>query len=159
MSLLTIIRDNREQKGWDFDQFPVEVIDATIKTGDYTLPEFCTQDENDTYHPEFAIERKGGRDFAQSISGSRDRFKAEIKRASDWDETFPVLIEEPRRTFKRNSGFMQYYDSLHWPQVRGTVDTWSEAYNVEFRFTGSPVRAERIAYELLSEHLRAYLLD
>lgn len=157
MSLLTVIRDNREQKGWDFDRFPVEVIDATIKTGDYTLPEFCTQDENDTYHPQFAIERKGGRDFASSIHGDRDRFEAEIQRASDWDSALRVLIEEPRRTFKRNSGFMKYYNNLYWPQVRGTVDSWGDRYNVEFRFTGSAVRAERIAYDLLSDELRAKL--
>jgi len=159
MSLLTVIRDNRERKGWDFDRFPVTVVDATIKTGDYTLPEFCTQDENDTYYPRYAIERKGGRDFANSIHGDRDRFKAEIKRASDWDKRFPVLIEEPRRTFKRNSGFMQYFDSLHWPQVEGTVDSWTEAYNVEFRFEGSATRAERIAYDLLADRLRTHLTD
>jgi ERCC4-type nuclease len=157
MALLTIIRDNREQKGWDFEQFPVEVVDATIKTGDYTLPELCDQDENDTYHPTFAVERKGGKDFASSIHGDRDRFKAEIKRASDWEEPLPVLIEEPRRTFKRQSGFMKY-NNLHWPQVEGTVDSWEKYYNVDFRFTGGSVRAERIAYDLLSDQLSRLLV-
>lgn len=159
MVQLSILRDNREQKPWSFDGFDANVRDATINTGDYTLPQLCRHNEElDTYYPHFAVERKAGEDFAESITSNRDRFKKEIKRASDWECPLLVLIESPRRTFRRREGFMQYRD-LTWKQVKGTIESWEKYYNVDFRYAGSRERAERIAYDELLSRLRAMLFS
>jgi ERCC4-type nuclease len=154
---LNILRDNREQKPWEFEEFPVTIYNKTVNTGDYTLAEFCDHDEeNDTYYPRYAVERKGGQDFIQSITRSRDRFLAEVKRASDWDSELLVLIEEPRRTFKRQQGFMRFRD-VSWPQVSGTVEKWERYYNVSFEFVGTRERAMRKTFDALSSRLRSLL--
>ncbi len=97
MVQLQILRDNREQTGWDFTDFDAQVSGETITTGDYTLVEFCDHEpDNDTYFPQFAVERKSGEDFVSSVTRDRDRFLAEIKRASEWTDPLPVLIEDKK---------------------------------------------------------------
>lgn len=156
--LLTILRDNREQKPWAFSDQPASVSDATISTGDYTLAEFCEHDDElDTYQPNFAIERKSGPDFISSITADRQRFRSELERAAEWEEPMPVLIEHPMTTFKRGLDFMKYRN-VSWASVKGTVDSWQRHYNVEFIFTGGRQEAQRRAFELLSSHLLNELL-
>lgn len=155
---LTILRDTRENKGWEFEQQNVTVEDATLATGDYTLAKFCDYDaDSDTYHPFYAIERKAGQDFVSSITQGRERFQNEIKRASDWECPLLVLIEEPRTTFKRKRGFMQHR-SVSPSQIFGTVDDWERYYNVDFQFVGTRERAQQRTYDTLSTRLRANLI-
>lgn len=155
---LDILRDNREQKGWDFEDFPVTIHDETINTGDYTLAELCRHDdERDTYYPSYAVERKAGQDFVSSITRGRDRFREEIKRTSDWDSELLVLIEEPRRKFKRQYGFMKHRD-VEWSQISGTVERWEHYYNVDFQFVGTRERAQRKAFDALAAKLRSTLV-
>jgi hypothetical protein len=155
---LDIIRDNRERKPWEFDNFDVTLHDETINTGDYTLAELCAHDpDKDTYFPRFAVERKAGSDFVSSISRDRERFQAEVKRASEWDSELVVLIEEPRRIFKRQNGFMTHND-ITWSQISGTVDAWEKYYNVSFEYAGSRGRAQQRAFELLASELRKALV-
>lgn len=157
MVQLNILRDTREKKGWEFSDFDADVQPVTIKTGDYTLAEFCDHDkEKDTYYPNYAIERKGGRDFIKSITRDRDRFNREVKRASDWDSPLLVLIEEPKTMFKRQRGFMQY-NEVTAPQVFGTVESWENHYNVSFRFVGTRKRGMQITFETLLSRLRSFL--
>lgn len=155
---LEILRDTREQKGWGFDALNATISDETISTGDYTLPSFCNYDEeNDTYNPNYAIERKGGEDFIDSIFQRRDRFQSEVQRADDWQFPLLVLVEEPRRTFRRNRKFMQYRDAT-WPKIRNTTDAWQQNMNVEFQFVGSREKAQQVAFEKLATTLRLNLL-
>lgn len=159
MSLVTILRDTREQKGWEFDDMAADVEDETLTTGDYTVAELCDYDEeNDTYDPNYAVERKSGQDFVQSVTSSRDRFKKEIKRASDWDSELMVLIEEPKRFFKRQQGWMKYRDVVP-NQLFGTVTEWEKYYNVDFRFVGSRKRGQQIAFDTLYSRIRAELFE
>lgn len=156
---LNILRDNREQLPWNFDKQDVTVEDVTLDTGDYTLAEFCDYDEvNDTYLPWYAIERKSGDDFIDSITGSRERFKNEIKRASDWESPLRVFIESPKTVFKRQQDFMEYRD-VSWASIKGTVDTWEQYYNVEFSFIGGREACQQKAFDTLSTNLRATLLS
>ena len=158
MSLLTILRDNREQKGWEFDDVDATVEDVTIRTGDYTLAEFCEYDEkNDTYVPKYSIERKGGQDLVGSLTSGRDRFLDEIKRASDWDSELTVLIEEPKTTYKRQQKFMRHRD-VSPAQIFGTVEKWEEYYNVDFRFVGTRERAQQIVFDMFRTRLQGMLL-
>jgi ERCC4-type nuclease len=159
MVLLDILRDNREQKGWDFEDLQATVEDVTISTGDYTVAPLCDYDpDNDTYHPFYAVERKAGQDFVSSITRNRTRFKKEIKRASDWDAPMLVLIEEPKRKFKRNLDFMKFRD-VTWSQINGTVEKWERHYNVKFRYAGTRERAQGIAFDALQSQLRKSLVS
>lgn len=152
-----ILRDNREQKGWEFENHPVVISDETINTGDYTLAEFCDHDEEkDTYYPDYAIERKAGEDFVKSITIDRGRFLDEIKRASEWDSELIILIEESKTFFRRQRGFMKYRD-VSPNQIFGTVNKWERYYNVDFRFAGNRERCQQIAFDTLTTRLRSHL--
>lgn len=137
MHLATILRDTREQRPWSFQPHPVSTRDVTLSTGDYTLAGCCSRDpETGTYHPRYAVERKTGGDFLTAITHDRERFRAELERASSWPAPLSVVIEEPRETFADERGVMRRR-GVHPEQVAGTVSAWSDRYNVEFRFLGS----------------------
>jgi len=155
---LTVLRDTREQRGWEFENFDVTTKDVTLRTGDYTLAEFCDHDEEkNTYYPEYAIERKSGDDFMSSITRDMDRFQDEICRASDWTSPLLVVVEEPKTPSRyHRSHFIDFHD-VDREQVFTTVDTLENCYNVEFRFAGDRTGAQRIVYDLLSSRLRAIL--
>ena len=154
MPLCVILCDSREQKGYDFQRYPVATETATLTTGDYTLAEFCDYDADlDTYHPYFAVERKNANDFLSSISSNRERFKEEIKRASDWNEPLKVVVEAPWTVFTNNHGPMEYR-SLTPSQVEGTVREWSKYYNVSFHFASDRTAAEQYTFDELVTRYR-----
>jgi len=160
MTTLEILRDNREQLPWEFEHQDVTVADVTLSTGDYTLAEFCDHDEgNDTYYPNYAVERKSGDDFVNSITRDRERFKAEIKRAADWSCPLLVIIEEPKHAARyQDNHYLEYYEVTE-SQVFGTVEEWERYYNVRFDFAGSRVSAQQTAYSMLATRLRSVLFD
>ncbi|MEF8842980.1 MAG: ERCC4 domain-containing protein [Haloarculaceae archaeon] len=155
----TILRDTREQRPWAFDGCGVETRDVTLSTGDYAVPSYCTHDaEPDTYHPAFAVERKSGQDFLDSLTHGRDRFEAELQRASGWSRPLAVVVETSWETLLRGRGCMAWRD-VHPNQVVGTVSAWSRHYNVVFRFTETRRRAELCAFLLLVHHGLVRRLD
>lgn len=159
MPHMTILRDTREGKPWEFDEFDVTLKDVTLKTGDYTLAEFCEVDDNDTYHPVYAVERKSGSDFLSSITSQRERFRAEIKRASDWACPLKVIIEEPKEPSRYQDDYFMNYVDISRSQVFGTVDSWERNYNVSFIFAGNRGRAQRKAHASLLAQLRSHLIS
>lgn len=154
MALTTILVDSREQKPWTFTGYPVTTREVTLRTGDYTLEQFCDHDPDaDTYYPQLAVERKSGPDLLQSMTHRREDFKAEIKRAAEWPDELQVIVEEPWDTYAEQTGFMQYRD-VHPNQIEGTIDAWEKHYNVEFSFTADRATAERDAFDQLITWLR-----
>lgn len=155
MPSITILRDNREQLPYEFEHFNVQTEDVTLKTGDYTLAEFCDRDEvNDTYLPRFAVERKTGEDFLGSITQSRKRFRKEIERCELWSMPLEVVVEEPWTTFTHNINFMKRRE-VSPNQVTGTVSRWTDRYNVNFFFAGDRLNGEQHTYDLLTSWYRA----
>lgn len=158
MAVATLLVDNREQKPWDFSNYPFQTKNVTLRTGDYTLEVFCDyNDEHESYEPEFAIERKSGPDLLNSITHDRDRFKREIKRAAEWDDPLHVVVADSYATFTHNLDFMQYRD-VHPNQVTGTIDSWTEAYNVNFHFKNNRQSAAEFTYNKLMARLQSWLL-
>lgn len=148
----TILRDTREQRPWTFDGCGIETRDVTLATGDYTVSACCARDpETDTYWPAFAVERKSGHDFLTSLTWERDRFKAELRRASDWAQPLSVVVETSWETLLRGRGPAAWRD-VHPNQIVGTVSAWGRQFNVEFRFTENRRRAELCAFLLLVRH-------
>ena len=79
----TIIRDTREQNGWDFaiSKSCLGTESGTMKTGDYTIKGLETI---------FTIERKGSvQEFAQNLMD--DRFYREMDRMKDFKYAYLVL--------------------------------------------------------------------
>lgn len=154
MSVFTVLVDSREQKPWAFQGYPVATETVTMKTGDYAFAEVCDHDADlDTYYPRFAVERKSGQDFIDSITTRRENFQAEVKRAGDWAHPLHVVIEAPWNTFRYGKDFMRYR-KVGFPQIRGTVDAWGEHYNVEFHFCSNRAAAERKAFDALMTEYR-----
>lgn len=155
---LTILRDNREQKPWEFANFDVELEDVTLNTGDYTLEEFCEYDpEKETYHPTYGVERKSGDDFMSSITRDMDRFQEELRRAAEWSCPLHVIVEEPKSPSRYQSDyFINFYD-VDREQVFTTVDTLENNYNVSFTFAGNRGRAQRTTHSMFLSQLRSLL--
>lgn len=148
----TILQDTREKQPWTFDGCPVETRAVTLSTGDYALAAHCRRDPAvDTYHPQFAVERKSGPDFLSSISWHRDRFERELRRATHWPHPLAVVVETAWQTLLGNRGCMASRD-LHPNQVAGTVDSWVDCYNVEFHFADTRREAERCGLLVLARH-------
>lgn len=147
MSEFTVLRDTREQEGYGyyFDDYPVEVKEVTLTTGDYAVQEPGYYGKNGTYHTPFAVERKAKDDLISSITSDRDRFEREIGRASDWDAPMPVVVEAPFMVFKKG----QYYANVHPNAIIGTVDKWPNYKNVDFFFADTALDAEQRTYEFL----------
>lgn len=122
--------DTREQNPLPFDNSKV----MKLSCGDY-----CTV--GDLYSEVF-IERKSLSDFVSTISGGKERFENEIKRAQDLGYYIVVVIEDsfynalnwkPNKNFKQsvNSKFIFY-------NVRKIM---SEYKNVQFVFADSRQKA------------------
>jgi ERCC4-type nuclease len=147
MSEFTILRDTREKDGYGyyFEDYPVEVKEVTLTTGDYTVQEPGHYGNNSTYHSPFAVERKAKDDLIGSITADRDRFEDEIERASEWESPMPVIIEAPLDRFKKG----RYYADVHPNAILGTVSKWPKYKNVDFFFADSQEDAERRTFEFL----------
>ncbi|MFT4921267.1 MAG: ERCC4-type nuclease [Haloarculaceae archaeon] len=155
----TILRDTRERRPWSFDWYPVETRDVTLSTGDYAVLSHCIHDQDiDTYHPHFAVERKSGHDFLTSLTWERERFERELQRAVKWTDPLPVVVETSWETLLRNRGCIAWRD-IHPNQVTGTVAAWTDHYNVAFHFTETRRRAQLCAFLLLVRHTLVRRLD
>lgn len=147
----TVQRDTREQRPWPFDTLSVETRDVTLSTGEYAIPADCTHDPDaDTYHPQFAVERKSGHDFLTAITWDGERFTSELRRAAEWPQPLAV-VETTWEILLRNRGCMTWRD-IHPNQIVGTISAWTRHYNVAFHFAESRRRAELCAYLLLARH-------
>ena len=148
MTQFTILRDTREQEGYGyyFEDYPVEVKEVTLSTGDYAVQEPGHYGRNKTYYPPFAVERKAKGDLVSSlIKPSRDRFEDEISRADGWEAPMPVVVEAPFAEFKQGN----YYNNVHPNSIIGTVEKWPKYKNVNFFFADSESDAEKRTYEFL----------
>ncbi len=148
MSEFTILRDTREQEGYGyyFEDYPVDVKEITLTTGDYAVEEAGYYGNNQTYHTPFAVERKAKGDLVSSlIKPARDRFEDEIARADDWEAPMPVVVEAPFAVFKKG----QYYSDVHPNAIIGTVDKWPNYKNVDFFFRSTRDDAEKFTYQML----------
>jgi len=89
---IQIVRDSREQIGLDFDGIEgVEVIDKSLKTGDYSIL---------GYEDKFCVEFKSCSDLIGTMDSNkgdkkhsnRERFKLELQRMQDGFDFYCILI-------------------------------------------------------------------
>ena len=136
----TIIRDTREQKPYEFKDYPVSIRDQALPTGDYSV---------EGYETEFAIERKTKSDFLRSITFERDRFQREVGRATGFINPMVIVVEAPYIDFKTG----RYFNDIPVKSITNTVASWQSRYNVDFIFEDDRSRGERRTYLQLTEWL------
>lgn len=149
MTDFTIVRDTREQKPLSFEHDPVDVVDDTLDTGDYSVQ---------GYEDTFAIERKSGDDLCLSLGVERERFEREMVRSTDLDK-FKVMIECPRHWFydfldEPESPYV--YSSMTPRAVVATIDSWTDKYDCRFRWAGSREQAALEIVDTFSDWLDDY---
>lgn len=145
MGDFTILVDNREGKPYTFKDYPVDTESVTIETSDYVLKGDGFWNNNDTFIPYFGVERKSQGDWLNSITWERDRFRAELERAANWENPMPVMIESPWSVFQNEN----YYRDVNFASIEGTASHWSDSLNVSFFFKDDRADSEQATYEFL----------
>lgn len=154
-----LVVDSREKKPYKFAGIN-DVVRKDISVGDYT---------HKGYEGVYAVERKSLDDLARSLGTDRDRFRAEIERATSLSE-FAVVIEADQGTLHRYANRIYnpngtddlqqndgpYFSAMHPNAILGTLRDWSNKYNpLEVKWEGNRQDAKQETLRLLD---RWYLL-
>lgn len=135
---LCIIRDTREQRGWDFACItPPPLIEiATLTSGDYSIKGLEDQ---------ISIERKSLNDTFGTFGQGRDRFERELDRLSRLrfgavvlEADFDTIIFRPPARSK-----------LKPKTVIRSMAAWAIRYRVHFYWCPNRAAAEKWTYILL----------
>jgi ERCC4-type nuclease len=137
---LRIIRDTREQNGWDFASMPAVVADGTLATADYTVAGL------ESY---IAIERKSLSDFIGSVTHERPRFEREMARLRAY--RFRAVIIEADLGMILNRGYRQ---DVAPQAVIGTICSWQARYEIGFLLGGGRQGAQVLAFSFLRAAVR-----
>lgn len=128
---MIILQDDREKTPFRFADNPEieDVQTERMETGDYTTP---------ALRGVAAVERKSLEDLAGSLGSGRDRFEAEVDRASTM-EYFVVVIESPRHLVQKYAdagakSCPHYFCNTYPKSITGTVDSWPTYKNVDFHW-------------------------
>jgi len=144
MSSFTIFVDDREQKPYKFNRYPVNTEDKRLETADYCVKGDGIEGETD-FIPHYGVERKSGKDFLNSITWERDRFEDELARADNFYKRMPVVVEEPWPYFENE----QYYKNVGVNSIKGTIDCHPEMFNIDYFFNRDRQKAEQLTFEFL----------
>lgn len=126
--------DRREQLPWTFAGEDVEVIGATLPTGDYRLAE----------HPGCVIERKSPSDLLGCMTAGRDRFERELARLDELDHA-AVVVEGDLGELLSGA-----HSQIHPSSVVGSLVAWSQRFpGVHWWMMPSRRWAERMALRIL----------
>jgi DNA excision repair protein ERCC-4 len=133
---MIILRDSREQLGYDFDRFEgVTVHRAALESGDYSLPGL----ENIV-----AVERKELNDLINCLCHDRERFKKELHRLRPY-ALKAVVIEATPEDIARGR-----YKSQMKPQAAlQSCFAFMVKYGVNFFFAGNRQGGEYATHALL----------
>lgn len=149
--MLSIIRDTREQNGWDFSMYDVNVIRETLTTADYALP-FPLYDH-------IRVERKSspGEIYLNlGATKNRKRFHRELERLRSFKYRW-IVCEFPEsylHTFPENSGIPK----KAWGNIRISaaflrklIYQTQEEFDIPWLFFNTRQEAEQWTYEKFAE--------
>jgi hypothetical protein len=145
MHRFTVLRDTREKKPYDFQNYPVQTKDKKLTTGDYCLERDATEMPKGGYEPSYAVERKNPSDFVNSITWERDRFENELARADSMPHRMPVVVERSKQYFEDG----HYYRNVNPSSILGTIDAHPQRYNIDYFFSPNRNDAEYTTFEFL----------
>jgi len=137
---MIIIADSREQQPYLFERWPVEIQEAGLKTGDYSILGF---------EDKIAVERKTLDDLIGCLMGkNRERFQKELSRSRSY-ELFCVVVESDLSDVAKG-----LYESKMKPHAAiQTLTAFHVRYGIPFLFCGNRAGAEYVTYSLLSKFL------
>jgi len=107
----TVIKDTREQKGWEFDGSVScsGTVSGKLDTGDYSLK---------GYEDKFCIERKGKiSEFARNVT--EKRFENELERMQDYKYRFVILEFSVKDILEFPANSKIPYNKRKYIKVRG----------------------------------------
>ena len=138
---MIVVRDSREQKGYNFAEYPdVEIVRGTLPQGDYSIQGL----ENFV-----AVERKSLSDLAMCLGRDRDRFFRELLRARGM-ESFSIVCEGTWSELSKG----QYPSRLNPQSATATVCAIMSRLRIPIVFCGSRKEAEAVTHNLLRQYLR-----
>jgi DNA excision repair protein ERCC-4 len=137
---MKILVDSREQVPFNFKRFGVEVIQATLPVGDYSLVGF---------EEKVGIERKGLDDLVACLMGdNRDRFQRELQKGKYMD-CFVVVVEGLFSDLANG----RYRSQMNPAAALQSVLTFQVRYRTHFLFAGTRDWAEYATCSLLTKYL------
>ncbi len=136
---MTILVDTREPwpHPWALFWADMVVERATLDTGDLCLA--C--------NPGVAVERKTVADLASCMTGERERFERELRRAACCCASFAVVVSGSLEEL-----LMQR--RIHPNAIMGTMAAWSRRYRHPILFAGNDRLAAEFALRFLSQPIR-----
>lgn len=138
--MIEIIRDTREQDGFNFDGFACTVREGTLTTGDYSV---CGL-ENFA-----AVERKSLDDLIGCLMGeNRARFERELARARGL-ECFAVACEGSWQDVAQG----RYRSKMNSHAALQSILAFQVRYNVPFLFCGSRKAAAYVTFWTLHKYV------
>ena len=138
---LQIIRDTREQHGFDFRSFAgVEVKDGTLISGDYSVKGLEHM---------VAVERKSLPDLVSCLGAERERFQRELLRAASMP-CFCVVVEGAWSDLAEG----RYRSKLTPASAVASVWAFSSRLKIPFFFCGTRGLAEQTTEGILRQWVR-----
>ena len=139
--MLHIIKDSREQNGYNFVTHDEIMLDTgTLTTGDYTLAGFADR---------VAIERKELSDLLGCLTYNRERFTRELERLRGY-ESAAVVVESPISAIQ--SGF--YRSKITPAQAMQSIVSIMANYRMPFYFAACRVDAEKFVVDFFRHYHR-----
>lgn len=132
--------DTREKWPYLFQDYPVDLVTATLTTGDYSLRGMEDQ---------VCIERKTLNDFVGSICRGRERFERELLRMKAY-ELGVVIIEASMSDIVAQ----RYRSKMSSGAVAQTIFSWANRYGVHFHLANNRKLGEFATYGFLQKFLR-----
>ena len=133
---LRVLVDRREQSPY-FSLGSCEVQQATLLTGDYSLPE---------HQNNVAIERKAPSDLVGCVTWERDRFVRELERSRSL-QFFAIVAETSVDSILEG----KYWGKCHPNSVLQTIVSWCVKYGVPIWLAGSRQHGQLITFSLLEK--------
>lgn len=149
-SIPIILRDTREQLGYEFNNYNIEVIDAKLDTGDYSIA-IRKSDELIKYDNEISIERKSLDNFVSDLSNkdSRARFEESVIQGSALG-FYAIFIEGSQIDIEN-----QKYEGRIIPKsIINTAIGWQVKHKVPISFCVNRFNAEYWTYTTLMMFLK-----
>ena len=137
---MRIIIDNREQRPFSFEGYPVEIERGTLTTGDYSVPGF---------EDRVAAERKSLGDLMGCLTSGRERFTRELDRLRSY-ESVVVVVEAPFEHLADG----RYRSKMHPDAAVQSVISIIQAYRMPIVFFPNRLRAERFVFDFLRHFCR-----
>lgn len=135
----TILLDTREPEPHPWTPYwpEADIIRGTLGVGDVCL----------LGNADVVVERKTPADLVACITGERERFERELRRATHL-ASFAVVVSGSL------DAVLLYRRTVHVNSIVGTLAAWQRRYRIPFVFAGTDALAAQFAWRFLTQPVR-----